>query len=166
MQIDSSCERAREWASLRLDGELPEFHRGLLEAHLRGCVGCRDSVQTAEALTMALRSAAWLERPTHGIRLHESSRRRSHARVRFVVAGVAAVCVVVLFALGGGLQRDGSQLGAVSAGTDGSRQAAPASGLVQGRPSSPPLSWVDVVWARVLHTGGAGGGGGSGMPIL
>ena len=38
------CERAREWASLRLDGELSELERALLDAHTRNCAACAEYV--------------------------------------------------------------------------------------------------------------------------
>jgi ferric-dicitrate binding protein FerR (iron transport regulator) len=56
------CERAREWASLRADGELSELESALLDAHLGRCAPCRSFAGGAEDLTAALR-AARLERP-------------------------------------------------------------------------------------------------------
>lgn len=35
------CERARHWASLRLDGELSALEARLLERHVAGCEACR-----------------------------------------------------------------------------------------------------------------------------
>jgi anti-sigma factor RsiW len=51
------CERAREWASLRLDGELSELERALLDAHTRNCAACAEYVDEIGAFTMAIRSA-------------------------------------------------------------------------------------------------------------
>src|SRR5690349_16983252 len=34
------CERAREWVSLRVDGELSEFEGRLLDRHLARCLDC------------------------------------------------------------------------------------------------------------------------------
>ena len=34
------CELARQWASLRIDGELSELEDALLEKHLEGCASC------------------------------------------------------------------------------------------------------------------------------
>ena len=34
------CDRAREWSSLRLDGELSELEEALLDKHLEGCAVC------------------------------------------------------------------------------------------------------------------------------
>ena len=33
----TNCERAREWSSLRLDGELPQLQRAMLRKHLAAC---------------------------------------------------------------------------------------------------------------------------------
>jgi Putative zinc-finger len=38
---NSRCDRARQWASLRLDGELSELEEILLEKHLEECAACR-----------------------------------------------------------------------------------------------------------------------------
>ena len=38
--MPAMCERARAWASLRLDAELSEFEDALLTAHLRRCSAC------------------------------------------------------------------------------------------------------------------------------
>jgi anti-sigma factor RsiW len=52
------CERAREWGSLRLDGELSEFERVLLDAHLSRCAACDAYVQEIGAITQTIRAAA------------------------------------------------------------------------------------------------------------
>jgi predicted anti-sigma-YlaC factor YlaD len=51
------CERAREWGSLRLDGELSEFERVLLDAHLSRCAACDAYVQEIGAITQTIRAA-------------------------------------------------------------------------------------------------------------
>ncbi len=71
------CSRACEWISLRLDGQLSDFERMLLEAHLSRCPDCRAFAQSAAGLTGLLRAAP-LEECTlsfeaprrHGIRAH------------------------------------------------------------------------------------------------
>jgi predicted anti-sigma-YlaC factor YlaD len=52
-----SCERAREWASLRLDAELSEFEQALLDAHLERCPPCAEYAGNVTTATKALRSA-------------------------------------------------------------------------------------------------------------
>ena len=45
------CERAREWASLRLDGELSQFESAMLESHLARCAACQAVVSETEAIS-------------------------------------------------------------------------------------------------------------------
>ena len=56
-QVYGNCERAHEWASLELDGELSTFERALLEAHLEGCRTCSEFRSQISSLTGALRAA-------------------------------------------------------------------------------------------------------------
>jgi predicted anti-sigma-YlaC factor YlaD len=56
------CERAREWVSLRADGELSELESALLDAHLGRCAACERFARGAREVAAALRAAA-LERP-------------------------------------------------------------------------------------------------------
>ncbi len=59
------CVRAREWASLRLDGELSEFEGALLRAHAARCADCRAFMRETEAITEHVRATPLepLERP-------------------------------------------------------------------------------------------------------
>ena len=50
------CDRAREWASLGLDGELSDFERVLLDSHLRRCPACAAYVVEIGAITEAIRA--------------------------------------------------------------------------------------------------------------
>ena len=49
------CERARNWASLRVDGELSELEGALLDSHLGGCPSCRAFADEADGIAAALR---------------------------------------------------------------------------------------------------------------
>ena len=40
--MSGECERARQWASTELDGELSSFERVLLHAHLDACPSCSE----------------------------------------------------------------------------------------------------------------------------
>jgi predicted anti-sigma-YlaC factor YlaD len=84
---ERGCTRAREWASLRLDGELSELERLLLRRHLSRCERCREFVETATGTTGALRSAS-LERPSRTFEPGFETRRGRPLRYR--VAAVAA----------------------------------------------------------------------------
>jgi predicted anti-sigma-YlaC factor YlaD len=57
MGVNSQCERARAWASLRADGELSELESALLDAHLARCASCRSFARGAVEVASALRTA-------------------------------------------------------------------------------------------------------------
>jgi anti-sigma factor RsiW len=91
------CERARLWASLRLDGELSELEGALLDAHLARCAGCRVVADGFVASTTALRSAP-PERPAPvALDLPRSPRR--------LLATIAVAALLVLGVVAGGLAR-------------------------------------------------------------
>jgi Putative zinc-finger len=56
------CERARQWASLRVDGELTELEDALLEKHLEACGPCRSFAARLTAVTELVRATPQ-ERP-------------------------------------------------------------------------------------------------------
>ena len=62
------CDRARELASRRLDGDLTEFDIGVLKTHLRDCAECTEVTQAMERMTHRIRGSRLLEpgpaRPT------------------------------------------------------------------------------------------------------
>jgi predicted anti-sigma-YlaC factor YlaD len=105
--LSSLCERARSWASLRVDDELSELESALLDAHLGRCQPCRAFARGAEEVAAALASAR-LERPAPLALLLSVSRsvgrRRRTARalrtaaaatlVAAVAAGAAAVGIL------------------------------------------------------------------------
>jgi anti-sigma factor RsiW len=92
-QLTKQCERARECASLRLDGELSEFEQALLTAHLARCEPCRMFAAELDAITTRLRDAPLepLEQP-----VVLPSRRRISTRP----AEIAAAAALMLTALG------------------------------------------------------------------
>jgi hypothetical protein len=119
-----SCERARVWASLQLDGELSELERALLDAHVGGCASCEGFIGGVRSATARLRESA-VERPSSPVAL--PTRRRAPLRslpLASAAAGVAvALGVGVLFGSFGSssatprVHRAGSQqLNPVSAG--------------------------------------------------
>lgn len=55
--MNGDCERARQWVSIELDGELSTFERVLLRAHLAHCSSCSEFRAETSGLTHALRSA-------------------------------------------------------------------------------------------------------------
>jgi predicted anti-sigma-YlaC factor YlaD len=53
---NGQCLRAREWSSLRADGELSELESELLERHLDGCPECAGFEARLRAVTRTLRT--------------------------------------------------------------------------------------------------------------
>lgn len=93
-----ACDRARTWLSLRLDGELSEIERALLEAHLARCERCSAAAAGTEAVTRAIRAVP-LESPT--VRLSVPRLRARGSLHAFYGAAAAMLStVVVLTGLG------------------------------------------------------------------
>jgi anti-sigma factor RsiW len=89
------CDRAREWTSLELDGELSELERAALETHTRSCDACRAFAAGVADVASTLRSTPFVEPEPLAV---PSARRR--VRPVFVVA---AALVVALAAGAGSL---------------------------------------------------------------
>ncbi len=103
------CERAREWASLRLDGELSDFERVLLDAHLRRCPGCAAYVLEIGAITEAIRGAELEPLP---MPIVLPLRRRVAYGSLFLRAGAAAAAALALtVGLGTQVRSPGNSLG-------------------------------------------------------
>ena len=87
------CERALQWASADVDGELSTFERALLEDHLGRCSSCRDFSRDVGGMTNALRAAP-LEQ-FDGVVLG-----RVRRQVRLRLAPAAAAMAIVAVGLG------------------------------------------------------------------
>lgn len=107
--MSGDCDRARQWASTELDGELSTFERVLLHAHLNVCPSCREFHDTMAGLTAALREAP-LE-PFEG--QVEFGRLRRRPRLR--LAPAAAAMAVAAVGLGSFLATASVKSGSVSA---------------------------------------------------
>ena len=90
--MNGDCERARQWASIELDGELSTFERVLLRAHLAHCPPCREFRTDTNGLTHALRMAP-LEQLDHPVEI--SRVRRRGLRLRLAPAAAAMAVAVV-----------------------------------------------------------------------
>ena len=92
---DRSCARAREWASLRLDGELSELERLFLGRHLARCAECAAFADSLSTFTTKIRETP-PELPSRSLRPARAP--RAPLRDRFVfrmrVVAVAALVVV------------------------------------------------------------------------
>lgn len=91
--MTNQCERAREGASLRLDGELSEFEQALLVAHLAQCEPCSSFARELDSLTDHMRSTplAGLDQP-----VALPSRRRLVSRRPVEIAAAAALMLTAL----------------------------------------------------------------------
>ena len=104
-QLSNACAFAREQISLQLDGELSEFDRVALKAHLERCGRCRAYADSTAEVTGHLRAAS-LEQPEIPIVLpHRSRIRIPLGAVQVAAAAVVAAVVGVTSAgltMGGG----------------------------------------------------------------
>jgi predicted anti-sigma-YlaC factor YlaD len=89
------CDRAREYASLRLDGELSDFESALLDSHIERCPSCRAFAEDLVAVTERLRTAP-LQRPSIVVALPQ----RRFAAVRRIQVSAAAAAVVSVVGIG------------------------------------------------------------------
>jgi predicted anti-sigma-YlaC factor YlaD len=95
--LPEQCERARGWASLRVDGELSELQSALLDTHLGRCRACRAFARGTEDLAAAL--AARLERPAQlALVLPPRGRLRAVVRTALAAGAVAAASVAATLA--------------------------------------------------------------------
>jgi predicted anti-sigma-YlaC factor YlaD len=83
------CERARQWSSLRLDGELSELEGALLDKHLETCGSCVSFDERLTATALSLRTT-----PPEPSRIHFQIPKRTRvpfpASRRVAVAAIAA----------------------------------------------------------------------------
>lgn len=100
------CDRAREYSSRSLDGELSDFERALLETHLERCGECRAYATELAEIVTRLRAAP-LEALPHPVAL--PSRRRVRTRALQGAAAAAAAVVAVTAGLVGSLQSHPTQ---------------------------------------------------------
>ena len=97
---DSRCERAREWASQRADGELSELERLLLRRHIGRCEECRAFAQSVTTISITLRETEQLV-PARRILVAappREPRRRPRLRVAFAVGLIALAAGLGAFA--------------------------------------------------------------------
>jgi len=93
--LAAECERARNWVSLGLDGELSQVEQALVRAHVGRCAACAEFASDLHGLTQELRRAP-LERPTGRC----GPVRRRSSGMRAFQLGAAAAAVVLAATLG------------------------------------------------------------------
>jgi predicted anti-sigma-YlaC factor YlaD len=104
--MSGECDRARQWASTQLDGELSSFERVLLHAHLDACPACSAFSSEIGGLTATLREAPFehLGSPIQIAR----PRRRLSLRLAPAVAAMAVAAVGLGSLLASSAVRSGS----------------------------------------------------------
>jgi hypothetical protein len=95
-----ACIRAREWASLRLDGELSRLEDELLARHLETCDDCSEYVRDVHWATDVVRLTA-SERSTRRVTVPVQARSRSVAVRRTALAAAAALALGALVGVAG-----------------------------------------------------------------
>ena len=95
------CERAREWISLRADGELSPFEQALLSSHLGRCEECTAFQVDIAEITHRLRATS-VERMSRPVHL-PSRRRMPLRRLQLGLSTAAAAVALVALVLGGTL---------------------------------------------------------------
>jgi len=107
--MSGECDRARQWASTQLDGELSSFERVLLHAHLDACPSCSAFSSEIGGLTGALREAP-LELLASPVEMARPRRRLS-----LRLAPAAAAMAVAAVGLGSLLASSAVRSGSVAA---------------------------------------------------
>ncbi|HEY2326004.1 MAG TPA: zf-HC2 domain-containing protein [Gaiellaceae bacterium] len=93
-----SCDQARSWASLELDGALSSFEQRLLDRHLDRCDACNAYAREVAQLTLTLRAAP-LEQPPAVAPRFPARRRLQPAGGLMAAAAVAAAAVFAITTL-------------------------------------------------------------------
>ena len=93
--LTAECERARNWASLGLDGELSEVEQALLRAHVGRCASCAGFAHDLDRLTARIRRTPFVHphRRAYEPRAVPARRRSAGTSVLRLSAVVAAVAV-------------------------------------------------------------------------
>jgi predicted anti-sigma-YlaC factor YlaD len=104
--MHGACDRAREWATAEVDGELSRFEIVLLRAHLDACPSCREFHAAIGGITATLRATP-LERLERGIEVRRLRRRLPR------LAPAAAAMAVAAVVLGSGLVSNELRSGSV-----------------------------------------------------
>ena len=104
LMMGGACERAREWASLRLDDELSVLEEEILERHLAVCDACRRFEEGMRVSTVRIRTTP-LEMPAR--QMPVPSRRVVVTRQRKWTAMVAAAALALGALIGSLVERPG-----------------------------------------------------------
>lgn len=121
------CTSAREWVSLRADGELSELERMLLRRHLSRCDPCRAFAERVIQTTQALRAAP-RERPSRALVPQVRPVRRRKVGVRLALAGALVIAAAT-----------GGVVGSIVGGGDGGPSPTRPNRDIALRPDTPTV---------------------------
>jgi predicted anti-sigma-YlaC factor YlaD len=108
----NTCDRATQWISLDLDGELSQLEHAALARHLSDCARCRSVSAEVSAFTGMLREAPLLQLERE---IASAAPRRARVRAVRRVAVSLAFAGVAVVAVFGGLVLPGTNTGEQSA---------------------------------------------------
>jgi len=111
--MHAACDRARQWATAEVDGELSRFEIVLLRAHLDVCPSCREFHAAVGGITRTLRATP-LERLEQAIEV-----KRLRWRIRPRLAPAAAAMAVAAVVLGSGVVSSDLRTGSVRGAAPG-----------------------------------------------
>jgi predicted anti-sigma-YlaC factor YlaD len=94
----TACERASQWLSLDLDGELSEVEQAGLTRHLERCERCRLRSAELAGMTALLRSAPLVD-PTRPVVLPAPRRQRARLASRIGLAVAVGAMVAAIAAM-------------------------------------------------------------------
>jgi Putative zinc-finger len=95
LMMGGACERAREWASLRLDDELSVLEEEILERHLDFCDACRRFDEGMRLSTARIRSTP-LEAPSRRVPVPSRAGVVTQYRRRTALVAAAALAIGAL----------------------------------------------------------------------
>jgi len=90
-----TCDRAAQWISLELDGELTELERAGLARHLDRCENCRRTSAELGSFTRLIRAAPLVELSAPVAVVGPRARARRGAAVAALAASAAVAAVLV-----------------------------------------------------------------------
>jgi anti-sigma factor RsiW len=97
-----ACERAVQWISLDLDGELSQLEQAALARHLEGCARCRAASAELGGFTSLMRSAPAVALSAPIALVTPSVRARRRAAIGLLTAAAAVAAVVTALPHTGG----------------------------------------------------------------
>ncbi len=130
----TACERAAQWISLEVDGELGRLEQAALARHLRRCDGCLSSSIEIGAVTELLREEKPIE-PSRPVVVVTPAWARRRARATLRGGALALAAALAVMAAVAVMPRSGGDPPSTIGFSDAQQQQAFARDHVQGEPT-------------------------------